>query len=211
MSKQREQRKKQGERELLAQYETKGLFDKDSTRRYYIGVDAGDKITALCAYDAKGQRILVADIDTTRRILGHILHLANVIDKHDTGVFGFEMIHSYGMSVGQTVFDTCVQIGRMYETALEYSDEDTTDVVLIKRGHIKYHHTGRTSSKDKDVRDALIFKYGDKGTKDNRGFFYGFSADLWQAFAVCAYMAEQDGWTPPRMKELPTLKELLKD
>lgn len=44
------------------------------------------------------------------------------------------------------------------------------------------------SAKDKNIRQALIDRYGVVGTKKNPGFFYvngtKFAKDMWQAMAV---------------------------
>ena len=40
-------------------------------------------------------------------------------------------------------------------------------------------------AKDSNIRQALMDRFGEVGTKKNQGYFYGFKADIWQAFAVC--------------------------
>jgi hypothetical protein len=39
-------------------------------------------------------------------------------------------------------------------------------------------------AKDGNIRQALIDRFGPVGTKKNPGWFYGFSGDVWQAYAV---------------------------
>lgn len=100
-----------------------------------------------------------------------------------------EMIASYGMAVGKEVFDTCVWIGRFIQhhkdRVAEYADCD-----LVYRREVKLHHCNATSAKDANIIQALIdrFAYGQpnrgKGTKANPGWFYGFAADIWQAYAL---------------------------
>ena len=43
---------------------------------------------------------------------------------------------------------------------------------------------GQTKAKDTNVRQALIDRFGVVGTKKNQGWFYGFKADIWQAYAL---------------------------
>lgn len=100
-----------------------------------------------------------------------------------------EMVASYGMPVGAEVFDTCVWIGR-FTQAWEDSLPVHTPADLIKRPDVKLHHTGWRGSKDSNVTAALVERFAPgqrnhgKGTKKDPGFFYGFRADIWQAFAL---------------------------
>lgn len=93
-----------------------------------------------------------------------------------------EMVASYGMAVGQTVFDTCVWIGRFIEALNKpytkiYRIEEKTNIC----------HDSR--AKDANIRQALIDRFGIIGTKKSPGFFYGVKKDIWAAFAVaCTYL-----------------------
>jgi len=98
-----------------------------------------------------------------------------------------EMIASYGMAVGKDVFDTCVWIGRFWEI---YSHWNEVDPTLIYRKDEKLNICGTLKAKDTNIKQALVDRYAPgekndgKGTKKKPGFFYGFKADIWQAFAV---------------------------
>lgn len=97
-----------------------------------------------------------------------------------------EMVESYGMPVGKTVFETVLWVGRYLQKAKDRGAE----VKLIPRKQVKLHHCNSVRAKDGNIIQVLKDKYGDKGTKKNPGYFYGFSADMWQAFALASYYYE---------------------
>jgi hypothetical protein len=105
-----------------------------------------------------------------------------------------EMIASYGMAVGAEVFETCVWIGR-FHTALECASG--YEPTLVKRQPVKLHHCQSAKAKDANITQALIdrFAYGQpnrgKGTKAQPGWFHGFAADVWQAYALAVYVADE--------------------
>ena len=98
-----------------------------------------------------------------------------------------EMIAGMGMTVGQEVFDTCVWIGRFWQTVLWQTGYAPT---RIYRREEKLDLCGSLSAKDANIRQSLVDRYAPgqpnfgKGTKKDPGFFYGFSADMWAAMAV---------------------------
>jgi hypothetical protein len=104
-----------------------------------------------------------------------------------------EMIASYGMAVGAEVFDTCVWIGR-YWSALNRVDAEPE---LMKRHPVKLHHCHTARATDSNIRQALVDRFAPgqpnhgKGTKAAPGWFHGFHADIWQAFALAVYAADQ--------------------
>ena len=100
-----------------------------------------------------------------------------------------EMIGHYGsgMPAGKSVFDTCVWIGRFEEVISTMPGVSTT---RIMRAEEKLNLCGQQRAKDANIIQALIDRFAPdvpnrgKGSKKEQGFFYGFRADIWQAFAV---------------------------
>ena len=88
-----------------------------------------------------------------------------------------EMIASYGMPVGQEVFETCVWIGRFIQASRK-------ETQLIYRKDVKLNICNSIKATDASIIKALKDRFGDKGTKANPGWFYGFSKDIWQAYAL---------------------------
>lgn len=105
-----------------------------------------------------------------------------------------EMVASYGMAVGATVFETCVWIGRFHEAIA--GERFTAELVFRK--DVKLHHCGVTKAKDANIRQALIDRFGagapngGKGNKANPGPLYGMAADAWSAFALAVYIADRE-------------------
>ena len=106
-----------------------------------------------------------------------------------------EMIASYGMPVGQTIFDTCVWIGRFVQ--LWNSRGYKWD--LMYRKNVKMHLCHNMRAKDSNIRQAIIDKYpangGGKcpqvGTKGSPGLLYGITADLWAALGIAITYEEK--------------------
>lgn len=141
-----------------------------------IGIDPGNKETAFVVLDeGKITHHFYAENE---------LALATLKDAANDGYYPkiyCEMIASYGMPVGKTVFDTCVFIGRIMEAL--------PDVKLITRNTVKNAICHSSKAKDANIRQALIDIYGDQGTKKNQGATFGISGDKWAALAVATAAA----------------------
>ena len=68
-----------------------------------------------------------------------------------------EMIASYGMPVGESVFQTCVWIGKFAQAYEKY--------IYRKEEKMNICHSMR--AKDSNIRQALIDRFGPVGTKKN--------------------------------------------
>lgn len=109
-----------------------------------------------------------------------------------------EMVASYGMAVGKEVFETCVWIGRFRQVVDSFAAFGMP-CDLVYRKAVKLHHCGSTKAKDSNITQALIDRFASgqpnrgKGTKANPGWFYGFKADIWQAYALAVMAADTAG------------------
>ena len=98
-----------------------------------------------------------------------------------------EMVASYGMPVGKSVFETCVWIGRLVAAVAPRCDPRK-----VYRKDVKMHLCGNMRAKDSNIRQALIDLYPATGggalpaigIKQQPGPLYGFSKDLWAALGV---------------------------
>lgn len=104
--------------------------------------------------------------------------------------FVIEMIQSYGMGVGKSVFDTCVWIGRFVQQASHFTDK----IEYIYRAEEKMNLCHTMKAKDSNIRQALIDRFGEVGTKNKKGYFYGFKKDIWASYAVgVTYLDKESG------------------
>ena len=110
-----------------------------------------------------------------------------------------EMIASYGMAVGVSVFETCVWIGRFIQAI-----GNGIEPRFIYRKDEKMNLCGSMKAKDSNIIQALIDRFAPntrnkgKGTKKEQGWFYGFSKDIWQSYAVGVtyydlYLSKKEG------------------
>lgn len=150
---------------------------------YILGIDPGNTETAFCLVDDQLRPIRFAK-------LSNELAYAEMVEAIVTYTFtdhihvAVEMIASYGMPVGAEVFDTCVWIGQLKERLKMY------DVRYIYRKDEKMTLCHSMKANDANIKQALVDRFAPgvpshgKGKKSAPGWFYGFRADIWQAYAV---------------------------
>lgn len=146
-----------------------------------LSIDPGNIESAYCVIDKTSYKPIEFGKIKNEELREKLL---NELHLYPIESFAIEMIASYGMPVGKEVFDTCVWIGRFIESfkcPLTY---------YVYRKDEKMNLCGSMKAKDSNIRQALIdrfatfdFKNG-KGTKKQQDFFYGFSKDVWAAYAV---------------------------
>ena len=101
-----------------------------------------------------------------------------------------ERVASYGMAVGESVFETVHWSGRFCQAAIA----EWCGVTRVPRLAVKMHICHDSRAKDANIVQALKDRFGGKGTKSNPGWFYGFAKDCWQAYALAvAYAEAADG------------------
>ncbi len=154
-----------------------------------LAIDPGNTASGWVVIDVESRRPLRFGKSANDALLARLWDGGD----HDRTVI--EMVASYGMAVGADVFETCVWIGRFMEAADSVTDLPRP-VELVKRQPVKVHHCHSAKAKDSNVRQALVdrFAHGQpnhgKGTKAEPGWFHGFHADIWQAYALAVYAAD---------------------
>lgn len=106
-----------------------------------------------------------------------------------------EMISSYGMAVGMSVFETLIEAGRCVDRALRCAytaRHQNVKVYLLPRKDIKLIICGTAQAKDPNIRRALLDKFAASGggatpqigTKARPGPLYGMKSHCWPALAA---------------------------
>ena len=146
-----------------------------------LSIDPGNIESAYCVIDKNNYKPIefgkIKNEELREKLLGELHY-------YPIETLAIEMIASYGMAVGKEVFETCVWIGRFIESF------KCPFTYYVYRKDEKINLCGSMKAKDSNIRQALIdrfatfdFKNG-KGTKKQQDFFYGFSKDVWAAYAV---------------------------
>jgi len=117
---------------------------------------------------------------------GELLDLIAEDRAHD--VLAIEMIAGQGMAVGMETFRTVWWIGRFAEAWYRATGVLPREVF---RRDVKLHLCGNARAKDKNIRQALVDRYGGEGGKEaafgrkaSPGPLYGVTSHAMQALAV---------------------------
>lgn len=106
------------------------------------------------------------------------------------GCIAIELIRSYGMAVGASVFDTCIEIGRFVEVA----SREEIPVDLMPRQQAKLELCGSPRAKDTNIRQALVDLFGGPGADKKGGRLAGVKSHAWAALAIAVTTARVHGW-----------------
>lgn len=149
--------------------------------RIILGIDPGDTESGYCLVDSNLKPVEKGIIDNNLLLKKLYENDFQIMPTH----VAIEMVASYGMGVGRHIFDTCVWIGRFYEAVKHIAEPE-----FIFRRYEKICLCGCMQAKDSNIRIALVDRftpgeknYG-KGCKKKPGWFYGFTSDVWAAYAV---------------------------
>jgi hypothetical protein len=135
-----------------------------------LALDPGPVKSSLVQWD--GVRLLdVATLDNYR-IIDYIISCPAYLL--------IEQVKSYGMAVGETVFETVFWSGRFAQVAQHGFNR-------LGRMDVKMHLCGNPRARDGNIIQALKDRFGPKPTKSRPNPVYGEfkpAADQWQAWAL---------------------------
>lgn len=140
-----------------------------------LAIDPGTTQSAYVIFDSNNKEITAKGIEPNENLIP-------IIRNTDfDGLTAIEMISSYGMPVGKEVFETCLWIGRYYQTA----DDMGHELRLVYRKDVKMYLCNSVKAKDANIRQALIDMLGKDVTK-------GVSKDVWAALAVAVTVSRTE-------------------
>lgn len=172
-------------------------YHSNSKDKYILALDPGNKTTGYCLTDPNLIPIRFGKLENEEVMRECTDILSSLTFKPISVVI--ERVASYGMAVGQEVFQTCEWIGRYTQELQRY-----TEINYVFRKDEKLAICHSMKANDATIKQALVDRFAlgvsnhGKGTKKEPGFFYGFKADVWSAFAVAVTFhdierAEQHG------------------
>jgi hypothetical protein len=132
-----------------------------------LGIDPGAEQSGWVLWD--GKRVIDKSIDDNPYILQQM-------QQGGYDRLAIECIRGYGQVVGNDTLIAAEWVGRF--------DRDCT-ALLLPRKEIKRHLCGNTTSRDSDIRQALIDRIGPQGSKKTPGPTFGIASHMWAALAVC--------------------------
>lgn len=147
-----------------------------------FAIDPGPRQSTFAAVEFTGKKKL---LDNAIEIMS-----VGALDNEEMvnqvrAMYGFHMVCEemkfYGMQAGAECFDTARWSGHFERVCKDRG----TELVLMPRQVIKSYVCFTVKAGDKQVRDALIMRYGEPGTKKSPGPLFGISGHSWAALA-CA-------------------------
>ncbi len=149
-----------------------------------IGIDPGERKSGAVFWDTSNQNVIRAEHADNEDVLRYLSD--GGFDK-----VAIEQIRSYRLIAGNDTIDTIWWSGRFFEASHDF---DPRMIPRRTKEGIVHHLCGVDSAGDKGVRQALVDRYGEPGTKKNPGKLHGIAGHLWAALAVCVTASEKYGW-----------------
>ena len=163
-------------------------------------IDPGNEETAIVQISDDYRPTVFAKVDNYEALfmLERLQDEAELLGARH--YFVIEQVAHYGtgMPAGKTIFDTCVWIGRYKQTIADLlhvsgAEAEAAAVNLVPRKEYVLQFCRTTRAGDPNVIQYLADRFAPgetnhgKGTKKAPGWFYGFKADVWQAYALAVY------------------------
>lgn len=148
-----------------------------------IGIDPGAKQSGLVEWNPVAKAVMYKGILDN----DHIPFC--ICSAPPKSIVAIEQLRGYGLRVGNDTFDSIFWSGRFAQAA----KSSGMPFFMLPRADICNHLTDNPKCGDKGIRDALIDRYGQQGSRKEPGRLYGIKSHLWAALAVAVVAGETEG------------------
>lgn len=149
-----------------------------------FAIDPGTDSSAFVLWDHETQTLYDKGIIPNIDLLEKLERYSQ--DKNIDCQVIVEMIACYGMPIGKETIETVLWIGQFM-----HAWKNKNPMALVFRKDIKIHFCQSMKAKDSNIRQAIIDRFGDPGTKKKRGVLYGVSKDVWSALAIAIFYGDK--------------------
>lgn len=151
-----------------------------------VGVDPGPEASALVIWSHEHRRVVHCAYLPNEELRMAMLRDPLMLAGRDFPIpLAIEWVKSYGMAVGQAVFETCRWVGRLEEAWLTRC---AVSAKLVTNVEVRLAICGSPKASQGNIRLAIVDALGGKaqaiGTKRGPGPLYGVKNHLWSALAV---------------------------
>jgi len=149
---------------------------------FVLAIDPGPVQSGICLMSFATYYPVQTGKSDNEKVLG--LYMG--ADVPSKVLVAIEETQNYGMPAGRDLRDTIRWSGRFQQHFVSHG----FTVEYIPRTTVKHALCNNTRAKDGNIIQVLADRFAPgepnrgKGTKANPGWFYGFKADIWQAYAL---------------------------
>lgn len=147
-----------------------------------LGIDPGSKQSGIVIWTPATHYLVMAEKEiNNEKLLEFCRQLRSDVKIN---LVAIECIRGYGIVAGNDTFITAEWVGRFMEACYP------KPVKLITRKEVKLTLCGTTTTNDKYIRQALIDRYGEVGTKKAKGPLFEITGHCWAALSVAIVAGE---------------------
>lgn len=145
-----------------------------------LGVDPGPEKSAYIEWDHINKKIYNIGIVNNKDFISNCIRYNQF--KHNL-FLAIEVPKIFGNKVWQQVIDTAFIAGQIV-------GKINFPFKKVAPNEWKLHITGKRGANDQLVKQALMARFGPKGTKKNPGKLYGLKTHLWDTLGIAVYVGD---------------------
>lgn len=171
-------------------------------RQYLLAIDPGTTASGVCIIRKCDMKPLEVAKIPNEEVFNWFVRKMSDLELHYMDFdFCIERMQGNGMPVSSEVFITCEWIGiftHHFASSMGLRNKVAFNPYIYRRDEYRTLCGNLYSHNDKGVKASLVdrFAYGKpnhgKGNKKDKGWFYGFYADTWSAYAVAVTFVDKE-------------------